>query len=162
MRAITTFGALFIWIMACSGQTTTTMAELGKVGGLRFTLVKSDTANSLSISQNGNIIRFVVVPEDEIAEVVRALNAFAIEVENKPQDQKQITYRTKSLLLNCGYFKYTGWLISIQNPDPALEQESEKIQNRSGIQVYNSVEIKPRQLPEVVKMFSKAFPSKGV
>ena len=156
-----------MFILVCGqmfayGQTTTTMSELGKIGNLRFSLVKSDTSNSISVSQNGNIIKYVVVPEDEIAEVVRALNAFAVEVENKPPEQKQITYRTKSLLLNCGYFKYTGWLISIQNPDPALEQESEKIQSRSGIQVYNFVEIKPSQIPGVVKMFLKALPAKGV
>jgi hypothetical protein len=142
-----------------SGQTTTTVVELGKVGGLNFSFAKTDTVYTVSISQNKSYdIRAVVIPQSEIAEVVQTLNFFAAETANKVAGQTVITRTTKSLLLTCSYFKDSGWFVMIQNTDPAFEQTSEVIQRKTGYQVNHFVEIKPKQLPEVVKMFSKVPP----
>ncbi len=158
---------LLLIMLACSsfmsGQTTTTMTDIGKVGNLHFSFAKSDTANAVSIMQNSPIgSRLVMFADTEIPEVVKMLNAFAEQTAKKPGGQTVTQYNTKSLLLSCSYFKDGTWLILVQNTIPVLDQTSEEIQRKTGIQVYHFVEIKPRQLDEVVKIFSKVLPPKPV
>lgn len=142
---------------------TTTLVELGKVGGLHFSLAKSDTINMVGISQNDPFsLRMIGVPESEVAEVVQILNSFAVETGQKPAEQKTITNRTKSLLLTCSYFKSKGWSVMIQHTDPAYDETAKEINEKTSFNVNHFVEIKPNEIPGVVKMFSKAFPAKGV
>lgn len=122
-----------------------------------------DTVSMVSIVQNSPIgMRVVMFTEAEVPELVKMLNAFAVETGTKQVEQKAITYRTTNLLLSCSYFKDGSWLILVQNADPKFQQSSDAVQQKTGYAMYHFVEIKPRQLDDVVKLFSKVLPPKAI
>lgn len=141
---------------------TTTIADLGKVGKLRFSLAKTDTLNVVSITQNGYATGMVFIQQNEISEVVQTLNTFIEQTGKKATGQTVVAHRTKDLLLTCSYIKSAGWLIMIQNTDPAFEQNSANTQRKTGYLINYFVEIKPDQLREVVKIFSKLITVKAI
>lgn len=163
MKILLVFSCLSLSCLLSAQQLSkTTVTDLGSVGKLKFSIAKSDTVNVVSITQNGQDIRMVAIHQNEINEVVQTLNSFAGEIEKKADDKTVITYKTTGLLLSCSYFKATGWLIIIQNTDPALEQTSESIQRKTGYVIHHFVEIKPKQLQEVVKIFSKLLTPQAI
>lgn len=136
------------------------MADIGKVGNLRFSLAKSDTIDLLSITQAGG--RNVTIPSSEFSEIELILDKFATEMEKKVNVTTVISDKTKTFFLSCSYFKQTGWSVMIQHADPAFQQAAEKIRQSTGYGVYYFVEIKPKQIAEVVKIFSKVAGTKAI
>lgn len=127
------------------------MKEFGKVGDLRFTYATTDTTSMVVISKGGMYsAQMVMILGNELTQVADILKSFEAEIEKKSGEQVALTDKTASLLLSCSYIKNNGWMIMIQHSDPRFQKASE------GTGQNYFVEIKPKQINDVIKMITKA------
>ena len=157
MRIITAIMILISSIVYGQGITTkTTTKGIGKVGKLSFSLSKSvniqDTSIILSITQTQDF-RMVMIRKNEIDEVSKVLTSFKEETKTKnPSQGTTISHVTKdSVMLTCSYFKAEGWSIMVLNP---VFQKAALGAN-TNYQMNYFVEIKSKQIDEVIKMLTK-------
>jgi hypothetical protein len=158
MRVLTVFIFLLCSSFMNAQNSKTTIKDMGKVGNMSFVVATSDTATMVGVMQSNILgLHMVSIPGAELAEVIQVLNTYSEEVAKKSTEQSVIQNRTASLLLHCSYFKNAGWTIMIQNMDPALEKTAEVAQRKTGYVQFYYIEIKPKQIKDVVKMFTKAL-----
>lgn len=136
--------------------TKTTTKEIGKVGKLTFSNVVtgSDTFNVITQSQSAIVgnpydIRVVNIKPTDLAGLIDALSSFKTEVEKKGEEGTSFNFDSKNgLLAHCLYTKIGGWSIMIQN-------DMKKIETGTAYQLNTFVEIKPKQLEDVIKLLRK-------